>query len=113
MKPKYIVSLILILVGTNLFTYATARYWTTGYVLTRAKERTYAALRKEGLDYLIYPPEKITASKPNISVFMAINQAGGMYYWWNEGLLYWGLGSVLAISGLLATQLVSKKHDDA
>ncbi len=97
MKPKYIVAVILILVGTNLFTYATARYWTTGYVLTRAKERTYAALRKEGLDYLIYPPEKIIASKPNFSVFMAINQAGGMYYWWNDGLLYWGLGSVLVI----------------
>ena len=81
MKTKHLIALVLVLLGTNIFTYATARYWTTGHVLTRAQERTYAALRKEGLYELIYPPEKFpTAKPPNISVFMAIHEAGGMYY---------------------------------
>ena len=100
MKPKFIVALILVLVGTNIFTYATARYWTTSYVLTRAQERTYMALRKEGLDYLIYPPEKYPAPKPNITVYMAIRQAGGMYFWWNDGIIYWIAGGSLTIIGL-------------
>ncbi len=109
MKTKYIAAVILLLVGTNIFTYATARYRTTTDVLTRAQEHTFAALRKEGLDYLVYPPERYPAPKSNSAIYMAIRQAGGMYYGWNDDLLYWGLGGIVAISGLLLTRLESKK----
>lgn len=34
MKAKHLIALILVLIGTYLFTSATSRYWTTGQVLT-------------------------------------------------------------------------------
>jgi hypothetical protein len=93
-KAKYLVGLVLVLVGTNLFTFATTRYQTTRDVLTAAKERVTATLRKEG-----YYDTPTPADPHGVKINLAISQAGGMYYWWNDGLVYWGAAVVLTLSG--------------
>ncbi len=84
---------MLLLVGTNLFTLATTRYWTTRHVLTQAQERMDAALQREGL-----------YDQRSVAITLAIHQAGGMYHWWNDGLLYWGAAVVLTLLGLGVTR---------
>jgi hypothetical protein len=96
-KKQFFIGLVLVFVGVNLFTYATTRYTTTRRVLTHARERMDAALKTEGLYEQVYP-----ADKPrSVQLMMAISHAGGMYYWWNEALLFWGASGLLAIVGVL------------
>lgn len=99
-KPKYFIALALVLIGTNLFTFATTRYWTTKHVLTQAQDNLDAALKKEGLYDKIYPPDH----PRNVAIMWAIGHSGGMYYWWNDGLIYWGAAVVLTLSGLAVTR---------
>jgi hypothetical protein len=103
MRSKYFTALALIFLGTNLFTYATTRYWTTNHVLTRASEHTAEIMDRQRAGQLRpdQPPDRLILS--------AIGNAGGMYHWWNEGLLYWGAAGVLIISGFLVTKLDSRK----
>lgn len=107
MKTKSIVSLVLVLVGTNLLTYATARYLTTYEVLTHARARVNAVLERQRAG------EQRPGQSTESQIDMAVGQAGGMYYWWNEGLLYWGAGGLLVISGLLVTRLEPLRKDAA
>ena len=96
MKTKHLIALILVLVGTNIFTFATTRYWTTQHVLTRAQERMDTALKKHGLYDQIYP-----ADRPlSIDFIGAIRSAGGMYYWWNDAIGYWLAGVLFVLAGI-------------
>ena len=96
-KTRLILGLLFVLLGTNVFTYATTRYTTTKQVLTHARSRMDAALNQEGLYEEVYPP-----GRPRSYFLMsAISGAGGMYYWWNDALVYWGVASVLASTGVL------------
>jgi len=105
MKARNVVALILVLVGTNLFTFATTRYLTTKDVLTRAQQRLDAALKNEGLYDQVFPPDR----PRSVPISMAIGQAGGLYYWWNDAFIYWGLGFVLIASGVLVPFLKSER----
>lgn len=97
-KPKYFIALILVLIGTNLFTFACSRYWTTRHVLSQASERVSTVMaQQEGGDAAVD-----FSSWPRIR--HAIEWAGGRYYWWNAGLVYWGGGVVLILSGLAVTR---------
>ena len=58
MKLKHLIALMFIIAGTNVFTFATTRYWTTKHVLTRAQERMETALKKDGLYETVYAPER-------------------------------------------------------
>ena len=101
MKTKHFIGLILVLVGTNLFTFAASRYWTTQHVLIRAQKRMDAALKKIGHEELIYPPVKYPpVRKPDASLFLAVTAAGGMYYWWNDSIIYWLAGVLLVLGGI-------------
>jgi hypothetical protein len=104
-KSKYLIALVLVLVGTNLFTFASTRYWTTKYVLAQAQERMDAALRKEGLYEQVYPSDRPLS----VPIALAICQAGGSYYWWNDGLIFWGVGAVLTLSGMAVTLYKPRK----
>jgi hypothetical protein len=106
MKPKHVIALILLLVGSNIFTFATTRYLTTRDVLTTAQQRMESALKKEGLYDQVYPSDR----PRSVALALAIHEAGGMYYWWNEGLLYWGLGGLLAIAGALVPLVQSRRQ---
>lgn len=105
MKAKYIVALILMLVGTNLFTYATARYWTTQHVLTRAHTRVMDIFMKQKVG------EQSIDQSLDRQILMAMANAGGAYDWWNDGLLYWGAAIVLILSGLAVTRYEPRKKD--
>jgi hypothetical protein len=104
-KPKHIIALILVLIGTNLFTFATSRYWTTRHVLKRAEEGVLAVLEKQ---------EIVAASpddNPYAEIPRAVRGAGGIYYWWNDGVIHWGAGVVLILSGLAVTRFEPLKKD--
>ena len=106
MKLKHLIAFVLLLTGSNLFTFATTRYLTTKDVLTTAEERMNAALKKEGLYEQVYPSDR----SRRVQLSLAISQAGGMYYWWNDGLLYWGVGGVLIITGALSPLVQSRRQ---
>jgi hypothetical protein len=59
-----------------------------------------AALKKkeEGLYEQVYPADRL-----------AISQAGGMYYWWNDGLPFWAAAVVLTASGVLIPLAQSRR----
>ncbi|MAE59954.1 MAG: hypothetical protein CMJ49_01205 [Planctomycetaceae bacterium] len=97
-KSNVIVSIVFILIGTNVFTYATARYLTTSIVLSRAEQRTESALRDRLRDQGI--PEQVFQNNRQAKIGYAIRSAGGMYYWWNTALAYWGIGILLTVTGL-------------
>lgn len=98
------IALLLLLAGTNVFTYATTRYWTTDHVLSRAAERVLDVQQRQREGRL--PPHQ----PPEQAVRLAISMAGGMYHWWNDGLPFWGLGAVLTISSFLVTKLELTKE---
>jgi hypothetical protein len=98
MKAKWLIALILVLIGTNLFTFATSRYWTTRHVLKRAEEGVIAVMERQ---------EIVAASpddNPYAEIPRAVRGAGGIYYWWNDGVIHWGAGVVLILSGIAATR---------
>ena len=105
MKAKHIIALILVLIGTNLFTFATSRYWTTRHVLKRAEEAVRAVMAKQ---------EIVAASsdhQPYIEIPRAVSGAGGIYYWWNDGVIFWGASVVLILSGLAVTRYEHLRSD--
>jgi hypothetical protein len=104
-KTKYLIALALVLIGTNLFTYATARYWTTRHVLTRAHERVVAALDRQRSG------EIRPGQSPDREIMTAVSMAGGRYYWWNDGLIYWGAAFLFTFSGLAVTRYEPRKKD--
>ena len=105
MKPKYLIALVLVLCGTNLFTFATTRYLITKAVLTRAQQRMDAALKREGLYEHLHPDNR----PPSVGIEVAIRLAGGMYYWYNDALVYWGVAVLLALSGLAVARYEPRK----
>ena len=107
MKIKHLVAMVLVLVGTNLFTFATVRYWTTKHVLTRAEKRMETALKNEGLYEQVYPSDRAGS----VPLLVAIPLAGGLYYWWNDGLLYRGAAILFTFSGLAATRYEPRAKD--
>lgn len=109
MKTKLFVAVVLVLVGTNLFTYTTTRYETTRTVLIRAEERLKAALNTEGLYEQVFPADQPRSA----AVVLAISQAGGGYYWWNDALWYWGAAVILTISGFLVPFVGLRRRDAA
>ncbi len=96
MKAKPLIAGALILLGTNVFVYATTRQWTTEHVLTAAKARLDAALRDAGLHDQVYSVEDTNKG----AIALAIPLAGGRYYWWNDAVPFWSLGVLLTGSGL-------------
>jgi hypothetical protein len=99
-KTNHLIAILLLLLGTNLMTFAATRYWTTSSVLTAAQKRMDAALKKEGLYEQVYPSDR----PRSVALILAIPDAGGMYYWWNEALVYFAVGVVVSASGLAVTR---------
>lgn len=97
MKSRSLIAVLLLLVGTNLFVYATTRQWTTKHVLTNAKTRLETAMRDVGLYDQVFPADD---SQKRSTASIAIALAGGRYYWWNDAIPYWAFGGFLTVSGL-------------
>ena len=104
-KAKHFIALILVLIGTNLFTFASSRYWTTGHVLQRAEEAVQAVMAKQ--EIAVASPDH----DPYTGIPRAVSGAGGIYYWWNDGVVCWGAGVVLILSGLAVTRYEPRRSD--
>ena len=97
-------AILLLLAGTNLCTYAYTRYATTLTVLTKARAGTEGFLRDQG--YLPGPDGngRTRSDDEYYSAKVLIGDivlAGGMHYWWNDSLPYYGLGILLMAIGVL------------
>jgi uncharacterized membrane protein len=99
-KTKHFIGLVLVLVGTNLFTFAASRYWTTQHVLIRAQDRLDAALTKDGLYDQVYPIPDGRPRPQSVDIPLAVRNAGGSYYWWNAAIGYWLVGVLLVLVGV-------------
>lgn len=111
MKTKYLIALIFLLLGTNLFTYSTTRATTTRNVLTRAQRNIDTAFEKEGF-YDFDTADKaetekiITQSK---IIIAGIYDAGGEYYWYNNALFFCFFALLLTVTGVLIPLVQSRK----
>ena len=76
MKWNIIVGLLLVILGTNLFTYAATRYWTADHVITRTYERAKFTMDKQISGEM--PPHP--GQTPEGQVLMAISMTEGMYH---------------------------------
>jgi len=47
----------------------------------------------------------------DVQLQLAIPMAGGMYYWWNDSLPFWGIGVLLTLTGLLVPLVSSRRID--
>ena len=100
MRAHHILALVLCVVGSHLITFGATRQWTTRYVLTRAEARMAAALRNAGVYEQLYPEGRARS----VDLQLAIPMAGGMYYWWNDAVAYWGTGFIIVLSGLAVSR---------
>lgn len=98
MRLKLIISVLLLLAGTNLFTYSTTKQLTTAEVLIAAEKRTLEVVKAAEAFPLLFPDGQI----PGSDFSTAIAQAGGMYYGINEvqgakytGVMFVGIGLLL------------------
>ena len=76
MKWNTIVGLILVILGTNLFTYAATRYWTADHVITNAYERAKLTIEKQKSGEM--PPN--IGQSPGSQILMAISLTEGLYH---------------------------------
>ena len=105
-RRQALISVAFLLAGTNVVTYAATRHLTTRTVLERAEARVEAALRSEDLYDTALRQDSTGAFR------LAFPLAGGMYYWWNDSLLYHGLGLLFIATGALVPA-VSRRKDAA
>jgi hypothetical protein len=60
-----------------------------------------AVLKKDGLYDQIYALQQPDKIPPQIvDIPLAIRNAGGMYYWWNDAIGYWFIGVLLVPFGI-------------
>lgn len=103
-KHQYLIAATLIVVGSNIFTYAATRQWTTKLVLTRSTDTVEQFLVERNLFYgpgnhaTVLPQGVYSEGKQLLG---RVGEAGGMYHWGHDSLLYLGLGVFLVLVGLL------------
>jgi hypothetical protein len=76
MKLNTIVGLVLVILATNLFTYAATRYWTAEQVITGAYERAKLTMDKQKSGEIL----PSLAQSPESQVLMAIGTTEGLYF---------------------------------
>jgi hypothetical protein len=110
-RLRYSISAILLIIGTNVFTYAQTRFVTTDRVVGKAKSAAEEFLVQNGFlpPFESAPPvsvnDKIVCGKEFIT---RIGEAGGSKRWRNHSVPFLGLGILLAVTGALL-QFVTKK----
>lgn len=97
---RFLLAGLLGLCGTNIITYAATRTFTTSDVLERAKLATTVFLEQE--EYFPAPGRGTPSAERVIKgkeLFHDVVEAGGMYYWSNDALPYYGVGVLFIIAG--------------
>lgn len=101
---KTTLSTTLVAVGIGICTYAYTRYRITEATLTSAQDLTRAFLEEQKLlrgasnKHVDIADDLDLASRELLG---EIGFAGGMYYWYNDSLVYHGLGILLFLTGVL------------
>jgi hypothetical protein len=96
MKWNVIVGVILVIVATNLFTYAATRYYIGDIIITKAHERARVTMEKQ----------KSGEIQPNIGqsresqILMAISMTEGMYHGEDTFIFYLWFAPSLLLTGL-------------
>jgi hypothetical protein len=113
MRAKCLFALGLLLVGTNVFTYAYTRYRTTARVASKSVSAAKRFLEDQA--FLVSDrnapeatPEKHRAANDLIS---RISLSGGMYYWNNDALPYYGASILLVSTGLMLPWVRARKEN--
>jgi hypothetical protein len=96
MKLNKFVGVILVIVATNLFTYAATRYWVGDLILTNALERAKAAMDKQRTSELLPNPGQSSENQ----ILMAISMTEGLYHGENNFIFYCWLTPSLILTGL-------------
>jgi hypothetical protein len=100
-----VVSACFLVAGTAVFTYATTRTWTTELVLQHAGGRVAEYLESHNL--LRGPTNRDVPIAEDVqlesrALVGIVHGVGGMYYWWNDAIPYWGAGLLLFAVGCSA-----------
>ena len=103
MRIKRLLALALLLIGTNIFTYAYTRYRTTERVASKNISTAKRFLEEQafvprGRNAQEANPEKQRAAN---DLILRISVSGGMYYWHNDALPYYGASILLVATGLM------------
>ena len=101
---KPLLSTAFVVAGTALFTYATTRTWTTELVLTRASDRVSEYLESNNLLIGASNKDMNIDEDTHVEARQLVGRvagAGGVYYWWNDAIPYWGGGLLLFVIGCL------------
>jgi hypothetical protein len=96
MKWNVLIGVILVVVATNLFTYAATRYWIADDILTHARERARLTMEKQKSGELL--PN--TGQSSESQVLMAISMTEGMYRGENTFIFYVWFAPSLFLTGL-------------
>ena len=103
-KSRFFIASAFLVLGTALFTYATTRTWTTELVLSRASDRVSEYLEAKNLLIGVSNQDVDIDKETHVearSLVGAVAGSGGMYYWWNDAVPYWGGGLFLLVVGCL------------
>ena len=96
MKWNAIVGVILVIVATNLFTYAATRYWIGDHILTNAHENARLTMEKQKSGEM--PPHP--GQSPEGQVLMAISMTEGMYHGEDTFIFFVWFAPSLLLTGL-------------
>lgn len=107
------ISLILILVGTNVLTYAYTRANVTRRTARAAEQLTEEFLREKELFSPRAPATSSEASDRQDSTWLMIQirNCGGQKYWHNRAALFYSIGVSLVLLGLLLPIVQRRFHD--
>ena len=103
-KPRFFISSAFLVVGTAALTYATTRTWTTELVLSRASDRVSEYLEAKNLLIGVSNQDVDIDQETHVEARSLVGRvagSGGMKYWWNDAIPYWGGGVFLFIIGCL------------
>ncbi len=96
MKWNVIVGGILVIVATNLFTYAATRYWIGDSIITNACDRAKLTMEKQKSGELLPSVGQSTESQ----VLMSISMTEGMYHGEDTFIFYIWFAPTLFLTGL-------------
>lgn len=115
-KRQFLVAATLVVVGSNILTYAVTRQRTTERVLTRSWDIIEQFLVERNLAYgqsnydVDIPSDVQIEGK---TLLGDVSLVGGLHHWWNGSLPYLGLGVFLVLVGLLVPFVAPRPEVDS
>jgi hypothetical protein len=96
MKWNAVLGVMLVIVATNLFTYAATRYWIGDIIISKAHEQARITMDKQKSGELVPSIGQSAESQ----VLMAVSMTEGMYHGEDTFILYIWIAPSLLLTGL-------------